>query len=226
VITEHWSPRPDLVIFDCDGVLIDSELVQRRIDAELFTMFGYPVTAEELVREFAGRTTADVRQHIERTLGWNFPADFGEQRMRRVDEAYRKEVKTTAGIREVLVELDIPFCVASNARTFRLRHVLELTGLLPFFEPNVFGADLVDRPKPAPDLFLLAARRIGVSPPRCLVIEDSVPGVNAAIAAGMRAIGFYGGAHCFKGHEQQLVAAGASAVFNNMNDLKRLIADR
>jgi beta-phosphoglucomutase-like phosphatase (HAD superfamily) len=90
----------------------------------------------------------------------------------------------------------------------------------------VFGADLVDRPKPAPDLFLLAARRMGASPPRCLVIEDSVPGVTAAIPAGVRAIGFYGGAHCLEGHEQQLVMAGASAVFNNMNDLKHLIADR
>jgi len=146
--------------------------------------------------------------------------------MLRVDEAYRKEVKTTAGIREMVVELDIRFCVASNARTFRLRRFLELTELLPFFEPNIFGADLVDRPKPSPDLFLLAARRIGVSPPQCLVIEDSVPGITAAIAAGMRAIGFYGAAHCFEGHEQQLVAAGASAVFNNINDLKRLIVDR
>jgi HAD superfamily hydrolase (TIGR01509 family) len=205
--------HPDLVIFDCDGVLIDSEFVQRRVDAELFSLFGYPVTAEELVCEFAGRTTDDVRQHLERTLGKSFPADFGEQRMRRVDEAFHTEVKTTAGVREALAELEIPFCVASNARTFRLRHFLEQTGLLPLFEPNVFGADLVDRPKPAPDLFLLAAQRMGVSPPRCVVIEDSVPGVTAAIAAGMRAIGFCGGAHYFQGYDQQLVAAGASAVF-------------
>jgi HAD superfamily hydrolase (TIGR01509 family) len=217
------ATRPDLVIFDCDGVLIDSELVQRRIDAELFTRFGYLVTVEELVHGFSGRTTADVRQHIEKTLDRSMPADFGEQRMRLVDQAYREEVKTTAGVRKTLSELDIPFCVASNARTFRLRHFLEMTGLLSLFEPNVFGADLVDRPKPAPDLFLFAAERMGVAPSRCLVIEDSVPGVTAATEAGMRAIGFYGGAHCFDGYEQQLTAAGAIAVFNDMNDLMRLI---
>jgi HAD superfamily hydrolase (TIGR01509 family) len=188
------ATRPDLAIFDCDGVLIDSELIQRRIDAELFTRFGYPVTAAELVREFAGRTTADVRQQIETIIGKSLPADFGAQRMCLVDQAYRTEIKITAGVRETLAALRIPFCVASNARTFRLRHFLEMTGLLSLFEPNVFGADLVDRPKPAPDLFLFAAERMGVAPSRCLVIEDSAPGVTAAIAAGMRAIGFYGGA--------------------------------
>jgi beta-phosphoglucomutase-like phosphatase (HAD superfamily) len=131
VITEHSSPRPDLVIFDCDGVLIDSELVQRRIDAELFTMFGDPVTAEELVREFAGRTTADVRQHIERTLGRNFPAD-----LRRTAHASCRRSLSHGGedARRYPgggAELGIPFCVASKARTFRLRHFLGLTGLLP-----------------------------------------------------------------------------------------------
>ena len=175
-----------------------------------------------MVREFAGRTARDVRQHIERILGRSLPADFGEQRMRLVDEADRTELKLIAGVRETLVELDIPFCVASNARTFRLRHFLGLTGLLPLFEPHVFGADLVGRPKPAPDLFLLAAERMGVAPPRCLVIEDTVPGVTASIAAGMRA-GFYGGAHCFEDHEQQLTAAAATAVFNHMKELLRLI---
>lgn len=183
------------------------------------------MTAEELVREFAGRTTADVRQHIEQILGRRFAAHFGEHRMRRVDEAYRKEVKTTAGIRETLVELDIPFCAASNARTFRLRYFLELTGLRALFEPNVFALISSTGPSRRPTCFC-AARRMGARPARCLVIADSVPGGNCGHCRRYARDRIYGGAHCFEDQERQLVVAGASAVFHNMNDLKHLIADR
>jgi HAD superfamily hydrolase (TIGR01509 family) len=136
-----------------------------------------------------------------------------------VDEAYRAELRAMAGVADLLAEIGLPFCVASNARLAPLRRVLDMTGLLPFFEPHVFGVDLVARPKPAPDLFLHAAARMGAEPVRCLVIEDSETGVRAARAAGMRVLGFHGGGHCYAGYEARLIAAGAFATFDRMADL-------
>jgi HAD superfamily hydrolase (TIGR01509 family) len=215
--------RPDLLIFDCDGVLIDSQHIQCRIDAAEFSRLGYPVTADELLRQFNGFTTKDVQAHVERVLGRSLPPDFGDRRVRLVNAAYQAELKVIRGVPEMLANIGLPFCVASNGRTFRVRHALELTDLLPLFEPHIFGADLVLQPKPAPDLFLFAAERMGVPASRCLVIEDSIVGVQAAVSAGMSVIGFHGGAHCFDGYEAHLSAVGAVVVFRDMRSLKALI---
>lgn len=215
--------KPDLVIFDCDGVLIDSQVIQCRIDAAELTRLGFPVTAGELAQQFIGTATKDIQAHVEAALGRSFPDDFEETRDRLVDAAYRTELRAVAGVAEVLNEIGLPICVASNAQLARLREVLELTGLLPFFEPHVFGADLVSRPKPAPDLFLHAAACLGASPSRCLVIEDSETGIRAAKAAGMRVLGFHGGGHCYPGYEKRLTAAGAAAVFSSMGELLPLL---
>jgi HAD superfamily hydrolase (TIGR01509 family) len=215
--------RPDLLIFDCDGVLIDSQVIQCRIDAAEFTRLGYPVTADELARRFIGVATKEMQTQVEQVLGRNFPLGFEDERDRLVDAAYRSELKAIAGVREAVVEIGIPACVASNAQTSRLRQVLGLTDLLGFFEPNVFGADMVAHPKPAPDLFLFAADRMGVAPSQCLVIEDSTAGIEAAPAAGMPVVGFHGGGHCFEGYEIQLSAAGAAAVFREMRHLNALL---
>ena len=171
---------PELIIFDCDGVLIDSQVLQCQVDAAELTRLGYPVTADELGRRFTGVATKDVQAHVEHILGRALPADFEEVRDRLVDAAYRSELQAIAGIWEVVAEIGLPACVASNAQTARLRDVLDLTMLLPLFAHNTFGADLVAQPKPAPDLFLLAAERMRVEPSRCIVIEDSATGVQAA----------------------------------------------
>ena len=213
----------ELIIFDCDGVLIDSQVLQCQVDAAELTRLGYPITADELGRQFIGVATKDVQAHVERVLGRALPADFEEVRDRLVDAAYRSELKAIAGIREAVAEIGLPACVASNAQTARLRDVLDLTMLLPLFAPNTFGADLVAQPKPAPDLFLLAAERMRVDPSRCVVIEDSATGVQAARAAGMTVFGFLGGGHCFPGYGTHLSAAGAAVLFNNMRDLPALI---
>ena len=214
---------PALVIFDCDGVLIDSQVIQCRIDAVELTRLGFTVTAEELARQFIGTATKDVQAHVETKLGRPLPSDFEVTRDRLVDAAYKTELRAVAGVAELLGRIGLPVCVASNAQLDRLREVLALTGLLNYFEPNVFGADLVARPKPAPDLFLHAAACLNVSPPHCVVIEDSETGIRAAKAAGMQVLGFYGAGHCFPGYEQVLIAAGASAVFRSMGELLALL---
>ena len=213
----------DLVIFDCDGVLIDSQVIQSRIDAAELTRLGFPVTAEELAQQFIGTATKDMKAHVETTLGRPLPNNFETTRDHLVDAAYRTELQAVAGVAEVLGKIGLPVCVASNAQLARLREVLALTGLLTFFEPNVFGADLVARPKPAPDLFLHAAACLNASPSHCVVIEDSETGIRAAKAAGMQVLGFHGAGHCFPGYEEVLIAAGASAVFSSMGELLPLL---
>jgi HAD superfamily hydrolase (TIGR01509 family) len=216
--------RPDLIIFDCDGVLIDSQVIQCRVDAAELSRLGFRVTPEELARQFIGTATKDMQAHVEAVLGRSLPGDFEATRDRLVDAAYQTELQAVAGVADVLSRIGLPVCVASNAQLARLREVLDLTDLLSFFEPNVFGADLVPRPKPAPDLFLHAATCLDASPSRCVVIEDSEIGIRAAKAAGMRVLGFHGGGHCYPGYEQRLTAAGASAVFDSMGELLPLLS--
>ncbi|ALN71450.1 HAD family phosphatase [Aureimonas sp. AU20] len=214
------SPKTfDLVIFDCDGVLIDSQAIQNRVDAAELSRLGFEATADDLAHRFLGMTTKDVQAYVERALGRPLPEDFEAARDRLVEAAYRTELRAMAGIADLLAEFELPFCVASNARLAPLQQVLNLTGLLSFFEPHVFGVDLVARPKPAPDLFLHAAAQMGVDPSRCLVIEDSETGVRAAKAAGMPVLGFHGGGHCYPGYEARLTEAGAFATFKRMTEL-------
>jgi HAD superfamily hydrolase (TIGR01509 family) len=216
--------RPRLLIFDCDGVLINSQVIQCRIDAAVLAQLGYPTTAEELGRKFIGVATKDMEAYVERAIGQTLPANFEEERDRLVDAAYRLELQAMAGVREAILKIGIPSCVASNAQTKRVCEVLELTGLLPIFAPNVFGADLVARPKPAPDLFLFAANSMEVEPAECLVIEDSAAGVRAAVSAGMPVVGYHGGSHCFDGYEGDLRVAGALMSFREMFELQGYIS--
>jgi HAD superfamily hydrolase (TIGR01509 family) len=211
--------QPSLLIFDCDGVLIDSQAIQCQVDATELTHYGYPISPEALGRRFFGVATKQMQAEIERELGRALPADFEARRDDLVEAAYRQNLKEISGIRECLAKIDLPVCVASNAETNRIRQVLGLTGLLSLFEPHLFGVDLVPRPKPFPDLFLLAAERMGVPPSGCLVIEDSVTGIQAATKAGMSVMGFHGGSHCFPGYERHLLEAGAIAVFDDMREL-------
>jgi len=215
--------QPELVIFDCDGVLIDSQAIQCQIDARELTSLGFPVTPSELAQAFIGRTTRDVIDHVEGMLGRALPDSFEADRDQLVELAYRSELRAIAGVAEVLEEIGVPFCVASNATMQRLRYVLGLTGLLPHFEGRLFGVDLVSRPKPAPDLFLLAARTMNIASDRCLVIEDSETGVRAGVAAGMSVLGFHGGGHCYPGYETRLMEAGAMRAFSDMRALPSLL---
>ena len=215
----------DLVIFDCDGVLIDSEVIAGRVHAAELAACGFPVNAADIVQRFVGIRDRDMYQVLEREHGRPLPPGYNARAKARIAELYRSELKAIAGVAAALEAIHLPVCVASSSSPEKLELGLGLVGLWERFAPHVFSARQVARGKPAPDLFLFAAERMGVAPERALVIEDSVAGVTAARAAGMTAFGFCGGAHCGPGHDEGLIAAGASLVFADMARLPALIED-
>ena len=210
----------ELVIFDCDGVLVDSELIAARVTAELLAELGAEISGEEVLTAFAGLDADATLKRIELDYGIALPQDFDDRDARNLQEAFQAELQPMAGVMQLLKRLDVPFCVASNSSHARLHQTFSLTGLSPVVEGRVFSADDVTRGKPAPDLFWHAASMMGDIPAdRCLVIEDSIVGVTAARVAGMRVIGFCGGSHIRTGHDLRLRSLGAEAVVSDHDAL-------
>ncbi|HEX7206184.1 MAG TPA: HAD-IA family hydrolase [Xanthobacteraceae bacterium] len=208
-----------LLIFDCDGVLVDSEHLACASLAEVMTTLGHSMTADEAMLAFAGRSLKDVLARAERLLSRPIPEDLGEQAAVQLMARFRRELQAVAGVKEAIAALPYRRCVASSSDPGRLTLSLDVTGLSALFGNNVFSAVEVANGKPAPDLFLLAARRLGEDPSSCIVIEDSVLGVEAAGAAGMAAIGFAGASHANQGLAERLAAAGAEPVIHSMANL-------
>ncbi|MER7624281.1 HAD family hydrolase [Streptomyces sp. NPDC126503] len=186
--------RYDLVIFDNDGVLVDSEPISNRLLAGYLTELGHPTTYEESVRDYMGSAMHRIHELIEERTGQRLPAEFDDTFHARVFAAFEKELRAVAGAAEVLGRLareEIPYCVASSGSHERIRVGHRTAGLDSWFrDENIFSAEDVGRGKPEPDLFLHAAARMGVAPERCVVVEDSGLGVRAALAAGMDVYGF------------------------------------
>jgi len=223
------TPRPaagrfELLIFDCDGVLVDSETIVCRVEVKALAEIGYKIDRERFMERFIGKAARDSRALIETELGRPLPADFNAEATRRVADAFVRELKPVEGVREALAGLAAPKCVASSSLPDRIAYSLRLTGLAEFFGTALFSAAMVARGKPAPDLFLHAAAEMKISPPRCLVVEDSAPGVIAAKAAGMSAFGFAGASHCRPGHAERLGTAGVDLVFHDMWELPGLVS--
>ena len=210
---------PDLVIFDCDGVLIDSEVIFGRVLGELLIADEFPITMDEAMVFGLGKNRVTLAAAVEARFGRALPDRFFETMRACVDLAFERELVPIPGIEGLLAALPAPRCVASNSHLDRVRHALSVTRLLPLFDPHVFSASQVAHGKPAPDLFLFAARQLGAAPEACVVIEDSATGVEAAIAAGIPVVGFCGGSHCPGDHADQLLAAGCSRVFATTLDL-------
>ncbi len=217
------ATAPGLVIFDCDGVLVDSEPIAAAVMAAAVSELGLPMTAADCLRRFTGIAMTAVIAAIEADLGRPVPADFAASVREQDFAAFRQSLKPIAGVAAVVSTLTVPKCVASSGAPEKIRFTLGLTHLLPLFEPHLFSAHMVRHGKPAPDLFLFAARTMGVASDACVVVEDSEAGIRAARAAGMRALGFIGGGHCGPDHARLLRSAGADAVFRHMADLPRLL---
>ncbi|WP_333822032.1 HAD family hydrolase [Pinisolibacter sp.] len=213
-----------LVIFDCDGVLIDSEIVVARLEAEAMTGLGLPISVETVCARFAGTTTKEVWETIERELGRPLPAGFLEAHLARVREVFARELKPVPGAHAMVEALDLPCCVASSTRLPALIDNLATCGLAHLFDGRIYSASQVKRAKPAPDILMYAASQMGADPADCLVIEDSVAGVTAARRAGMEVVGFVGGGHVTAGLADRLRAAGAAATFAKHTDLPRILA--
>jgi HAD superfamily hydrolase (TIGR01509 family) len=213
----------DLVIFDCDGVLIDSELIGARVEAAELARIGIPLAEADILTRFLGMSAQAMYRALETEHRRALPDGFAATVQMAIDAAFERDLQVIPGIHETLDGLRTASCVASSSTLGRLRHSLGLTGLYPRFAPHVFSAEQVARGKPAPDLFLHAASAMGCAPVRCLVIEDSTSGVRGAVAAGMRVWGFIGGGHCADGHDARLRDAGAERVFADMTDLPALL---
>lgn len=217
------DPSERLVIFDCDGVLIDSELIGCGVDAEELSRAGIEITADEILERFAGTTSREMYAALEAEHGRRLPDGFAARVRALTDAAFAEHLAPVEGVEGVLDRLHARRCVASSSSMRRLQVTLGLTGLWERFTPHVFSAEAVARGKPAPDLFLHTAASMGVPRAGCLVIEDSVNGVLAAVAAEMRVFGFTGASHCPPGHGKRLSAAGAALVFTEMARLPELI---
>jgi HAD superfamily hydrolase (TIGR01509 family) len=210
----------ELVIFDCDGVLVDSERIAVRVEAELLAELGWPLSQAEIVERFMGRTAEYMDEAIEAQLGSRLPGDWRDQFQRRYREAFAAELVPVDGVLDALDQIAVPTCVASSGSHDKLRFTLGHTGLYERFEGRIFSGYEVANGKPAPDLFLHAAARMGAGPARCAVVEDSLYGVLAARAAGMRVFGYAGGLT-----PADRLEGEATVVFEDMRELPRLLAD-
>jgi len=218
----QWNlPPPKLIIFDCDGVLVDSETLGNRAIAETAQDLGLSLTYIQCIHLFRGLKMSEVVRTLEQLLGRTLHDTFVPELRARMAVLFRAELRAVDGVEAVLNSLTIPYCVASNAPVEKLRLTLGLTGLLPRFEGRIFSAYDFNIWKPNPGLYLHAAVTMGASPETCVVIEDSVPGVEAGIAAGMRVLGFAPAGDAATAAE--LTARGAQ-VFSAMAQLPQLIS--
>ena len=220
-------PFPRLLIFDCDGVLVDSELVSLGEARKALQGEGLVLTLDEVREHFLGLSGKTMLEYAEARLGRSLPPDFHAVMTRSIINRFETELEGIGGIREAIEALGRPACVASSSTPERIRRSLDIVGYRDLFEPNLFSAQMVARGKPWPDLFLHAAKTFGTAPGDCLVIEDSVPGVIAACRAGIPVYGFTGGSH-LRGTNQarRLLEAGAALTFEDMRHLPRLIGQQ
>ena len=220
-LSASLSPMISLVIFDCDGVLVDSELITNRIFAAMINELGVAVTLEDMFEKFVGRTMSYCCDLIAKMSGRPLPEDFLERYRLRTTAALQSELKAVPGIERALDAIEalgLPYCVASSGSHDKMRTTLGITGLFPRLDGKLFSVTEVVNAKPAPDVFLHAARRCGAEPSSCLVVEDSPIGVAAGVAAGMTVFGY-----CALTPKQRLLDAGAHRTFSDMSRLPELL---
>jgi HAD superfamily hydrolase (TIGR01509 family) len=205
-------------------VLIDSELLAVRADVACLAEEGIAISADDILERYVGVSLAGMLTDLERRFDRKLRDDFPRRHQLRLHALFEAELQPMPGIAAVLDGLSGKVCVASSSSPERLRHALSLVGLFDRFHPNIFSATMVACGKPAPDLFLHAAVQMRVEPTRCIVVEDSLAGVEAAVAAGMIALGFTGGSHCGPCHAEALLRRGAAQVIARLADLPEAIA--
>lgn len=218
--------RLELLIFDCDGVVVDSEVISCRCAAEAFGLAGVRIDAAEIQRRFLGVGREEMMRRVEAESGVALPVDFLNRLIATIRSEFEAGLRPIDRIAEAVKQLDVRRCVASGSDLEYIVHALKLTGLFDLFSPNLFSASMVPRGKPAPDLFLYAASRMGARPEHCLVIEDSEVGVRAGKAAGMAVFGFVGGSHLMPAIQAATMqAAGSDLLFDSMAALPWLVRE-
>jgi HAD superfamily hydrolase (TIGR01509 family) len=214
-----------LYMFDCDGVLVDSEVIAAVVDAEHLAEVGFEITPEQVIRRFAGLTSVDILEIVESEIGRRLDPGFLKGQKEELDRRLAAEVKEVPGIHALLDRIEGPLCVCSNSSTERLRMTMEKTGLWDRFKPYIFSAGEVGtrKPKPDPNVYRYALEQFRCDPRDAVVIEDSVFGVTAAREAGARVIGFTGATHAWPGLADLLTEAGAETVVNRLSDIPAVV---
>jgi HAD superfamily hydrolase (TIGR01509 family) len=210
----HSDVVPELIIFDCDGVLVDSETIAIKIDQEFLFEIGISMSTEEIIEKFVGKSDEHFQLEIERHVGSNPPINWKSDLEDRYNKAFREELKPVAGIIEVLESVNVPICVASSGSQKKIRNSLELTSLSHYFGERIFSAEQVSKGKPDPELFLFAAAQMGADPTNTVVVEDSHAGVKAGVDAQMHVFGYTGSVT----PESRLRLPGVT-TFNQMDQL-------
>lgn len=216
---------PELVIFDCDGVLVDSEPISIQVLTEIISEAGVEISAGVAYRDFLGRSMASILETLSDRYKLTMSGDHLAEIRSRLYGRFERSLVAVKGVRAMLDALQLPCCVASSSQLERIRLTLRITGLLEYFEPHLYSSSMVANGKPAPDLFLLAARSCGVRPEACVVIEDSPAGIEAAKRAGMRVFGFTGGSHAVPADLKALIDPfKPDLVFDDMETLPGVLA--
>ncbi|WP_158925745.1 HAD family phosphatase [Acidisphaera sp. S103] len=211
-------------IFDFDGVIADSEALANTVLAEAVSLLGQPTTLDDALTRYMGKRWQDMVASIEDGIGRPVPDDFSDDLKMAILARFRTDLREVAGASAFIQRFaSVPRCIASSGSQDRLRLCLDVLGLTDTFGDNVFSADMVTRGKPHPDIFLLAAERIGVAPADCLVVEDSVSGVRAGVAAGMTVIGLCAGSHLRDGHADRMLQAGAACAAGTWDEVAAIV---
>lgn len=210
------------LIFDFDGVIADSETIANTVLAETVSSLGYPTTMDQSLARYSGRRWVDAITEIESVIGKPLPLNFSGDLKHATLERFRTDLKEVSGASDFIRRFShLPRCIASSSSIDRLRLCLSILGLEAEFDSRVFSADMVARGKPHPDIFLFAADKLGAIPGKCLVIEDSAGGIEAAVAAGMTAVGLCAAGHVREGHHLKLRDAGAAHLAHSWPEVEK-----
>jgi len=213
-----------LVIFDCDGVLVDSEPISFAVLRDTLTVAGVEVSESHAYRQFLGKSMASITRMIADEFSISLSDEHIEAMRTQLFARFQSELQPVAGISDMLAHFSLPHCVASSSQPERIRLSLRKTGLIDYFEPNIFSATMVKRGKPEPDLFLHASRTMGFAPEDCIVIEDSPAGIQAAHSAGMKVFAFTGASHAAVSNLREIVSGlKPTLIFDDMKALPDLI---
>lgn len=208
------------IIFDCDGVIVDSEILASKLAVRMLQPNGYPLSVEEHARRFSGHKEHEILHQIEHEIGVKIPEDFIENFVYLLRKAFTEELEAITGMVELIQNLHLPKSVVSNSLKEDVLRNTRKVGVLEEFEGRIFTVDMVANAKPAPDLYLLALETNGLLKEEAIVVEDSIPGMMSAKAAGIYTIGFLGASHIFEDHQEKLIQAGADDIAKDAHELK------
>lgn len=210
------------LIFDCDGVLIDSEIIAAQVMVEVLDKFGINITVDYYLRNCTGKTYSGLRVELAEEFNTPLPSQFLKEVTIEVDIRLNTQLQPIKGIHKVLESTSLPKSVVSNSDVYQVEHAINHVNIAHHFD-HLFSSQMVDKPKPDPGVYLLAAEKLDTNPQNCLVVEDSIAGATAALGAGMNVIGFLGGSHIVEGHSEKLMKLGVKQVAKQTNELGKMI---